>query len=126
MIKEYLIRFIYAITDNKLEGKIQDSRTVDIHYEKNPMYRTIFTDGAIGGVTPVGQINLSFYATRQAIPKSITHELAKDGVVMNEIKISDDSKSGIIREIEVGVYMNMKSAKDLYEFFKKIFEHDNK
>ena len=99
---------------------------IQIHYEKNPLYRTIYTDGLIGGVTPTDSVSLSFYATRHPIPKSISHEIAADGSVNPKGIRSDDSKSGMLREIEVGVYMNKKTAKDIYEFLKKIFEPNGK
>jgi hypothetical protein len=102
------------------------SAYLEIFYEKNPQYRTIYTDGAIGGTTPSNGISLSFYATRNAIPKSVKHPILTDGSVSGSGEVSADSKSGIIREIEVGVYMNKHTARDLYEFLKKIFEQDGK
>ena len=99
---------------------------IEIFYEKTPLYRTIYSDGLIGGLTPTGSINLSFYATRNPIPKSITHEIAPNGIVDPKGVKSEDSKSGIIREVEVGIYMNRKTAKDIYEFLKKIIESDGK
>lgn len=43
--------------------------------KKNPLYRTVYADGLIGGVTPLDSVNLSFYATRNPIPKSSFHEM---------------------------------------------------
>lgn len=99
---------------------------VQIHYEKNPLYRTVFADGAVGGETPSGAFNLTFYATRKVIPKSTRHAISVDGKV-NPIGIpSGDSKKGIMREVEVGVYMNMKTAKEIFDFLKPIFDTDGK
>jgi hypothetical protein len=95
---------------------------VDIHYEKNPLYRTIYVDGAIGGPTPTGSVNLTFFSTRSIIPKSVKHNVAADGKLSSE-EISKEGKTGIMREIEMGVYMSPQTAKDIYEFLKKIFEH---
>ena len=108
-------------------GNKEKNNTIDIHYEKNPSYRTINADGAVGGITPLNQINLSFYSTRNSIQRSIRHKVNDDGSLSEtEIEISADSKSGIIREIEFGVYMNRQSAHDIYSFLKKIFEDDTK
>jgi uncharacterized alpha/beta hydrolase family protein len=98
---------------------------IEIFYEKNPLYRTIFVDGAIGNATPTGSFNLTFYATRKTLPKSVKHEISTDGSVSPIGKASDDSKNGIIREIEVGMYMNKDTAKELYKFLKTIFEEDD-
>jgi hypothetical protein len=98
--------------------------SIEIYYEKNPLYRTIYADGLIGGITPAKGFNLTFYATRNPIPKSTIHEINSEGGV-NPIGVaSNDSKFGIIREIEVGVYMNKETAKDIYEFLKNIFENE--
>lgn len=100
------------------------NRSVKIFYEKNPLYRSIYTDGAFGGVTPLNQINLSFYATRRPIPKSIEFELTEQGGLGKPISISEDSKIGIMREVEVCIYMNRNTAKEIYEFLKKTLENE--
>lgn len=100
--------------------------SIQIFYEKNPLYRTVYTDGIFGGITPTGSINFNFYATRHPIPKSLIHEITSDGSVNPKGIKSSDSKSGIIREVEIGVYMNKKTAQDIYEFLRKIFEHNEK
>lgn len=95
---------------------------IRIYYEKNPFYRVIYADGLIGGVTPTGMVNFNFYATRPTIPKSTTHTINAERKVNPVGVTSEDSKLGLMREIEVGVYINMKTAKDIYEFLKKIVE----
>lgn len=104
-----------------MKEEIQNNQ-IEIFYEKNPQYRTIFADGAIGGFTPTGRFNLTFYGTRKTIPKSAKHEITSDGKVSALGIPSKDSKSGVIREIEVGVYMDDKTAKEVYDFLKTIFE----
>ncbi len=94
-------------------------KAVRVHYHKNPLYRTIYSDGIIGGTTPANQINISFYATRNTIPKSVDFELTDEGGLGKKIAVSGDSKVGVIKEIELGVYMSRQAAKGLYEFLKK-------
>lgn len=96
---------------------------ISIFYEKNPHYRTIYSDGVIGGVTPHQDVNISFFATRLAIPKAEYYKVS-EGVIEEIIGQSSDSKKGFIREIEVGVYMTKNTAKDLYNFLKNIFENE--
>lgn len=102
------------------------NKSIEIHYQKNPMYRTVYCDGAFGGVTPVNQVNLIFYATRAAIPKSIKYAIDDENRLKDEFEISSDSKAGIVREIEFGVYMNRQTAKEVYEFLKNIFDEQSK
>lgn len=103
-------------------SKIPAPANVEIFYEKNPLYRTIHADGLIGGPTPNNSIYLGFYASRSVIPKSMTHNINDDGTLNSTGTPGADSKSGIFREIEIGVYMSKDTAKDMYEFLKKIFE----
>lgn len=95
---------------------------VQIYYEKTPLYRTVYSDGFIGGVTPTGAVNLSFYASRNPIPKSTTHELQPDNSLDPKGKVSEDSKLGIIREVEFGVYLTKETAREMYNFLKTIIE----
>ncbi len=99
--------------------KEENKPIVKIHYEKNPQYRTVYVDGAIGGITPTNAINLNFYSTRHPIPKNVEFELREDGTLNKDGQPSLDSKTGIIREIEFGIYLNHDSATDLYEFLKR-------
>ncbi len=94
-------------------------KSINFYYEKNPLYRTVHVDGLMGGFTPNNQLNLNFYATRRTIPKSISKNLLENGVLSQEETISSDSKSGFINEIEFGVYMSQSTAENLYEFLKK-------
>jgi hypothetical protein len=104
--------------------KFSSLSNIEIFYEKNPLYRTIYSDGLIGGRTPTNTIYLAFYATRNPLPKSMRHEINVDSTLNPTGIPSEDSKTGIMREIEVGVYMSEASAKDVYEFLKKIFDKD--
>lgn len=94
-------------------------------YEKNPLYRVVYTDGLIGGLTPTGAINLNFYATRSTIPKSVLHTI-EEGKLSPKGIPSEDSKKGVMREIEIGIYMNKKTAREIYEFLKKFVESEEK
>lgn len=104
----------------------KETKTAEIHfyYEKNPLYREIYVDGLIGGKNPSNMINMNFYATRRTIPKSSTHQISDEGKVSSKGKISDDSKNGIIREIEFGIYITKDTAKTMFKFLKEILGED--
>ncbi|EKT3958620.1 hypothetical protein AAIP55_002392 [Flavobacterium psychrophilum] len=96
--------------------------SINIYYEKNPSYRTIHSDGVIGGLTPKNMVNLNFYSTRNTIPKSINHSINSFGKLEKEGTRSEDSKTGIIREIETGIYISKETAEEMFEFLKKILK----
>lgn len=96
------------------ESKNKKSPTVTIHNKISNSFRELHVDGAYGGITPKGLCNINFYAERLAIPKASDFNVEDDKLV----KISDsaDSKNGIIREFETGVYMTLETAKELHKW----------
>ena len=48
--------------------------TLKFEYEKSEQFRTVFADGAIGGVTPRGYVHVAFYSERSPIPKVVVHK----------------------------------------------------
>jgi predicted ABC-type ATPase len=100
----------------------ENKASINIYYEKTPMYRTIHSDGVIGGLTPKNMVNLNFYSTRNAIPKAITHAISASGSLDKEGIRSADSKIGIIREIESSVYISKETAEEIFEFLKKVLD----
>ena len=98
------------------------NKTVLIHYQKNPMYRSVHADGAVGGLTPADKVQLSFFATRKIIPKSVEYTLNENGKIDKLVNISPDSKIGVMREVEVCVYMDRKVAENLYKYLEQILK----
>jgi hypothetical protein len=89
---------------------------ITVHNKISPLYKEMHVDGAFGGITPRGFINLSFYAERAPIPKSTEFEITESGTVGKQIAHSPDSKTGILREFEMGIYMDLNAAKSLLDF----------
>lgn len=87
------------------------------HNKINPQYREIHVDGAHGGITTRRLINLSFYAERLPIPKSTDITIDEKGKVLKK-EASSDSKFGVLREYELGIYMDLGTAKEILEFLK--------
>ena len=88
--------------------------TFTVHNKISKSFRELHVDGAYGGITPKGLCNINFYAERLAIPKASEFKIEDEKLV----KISDsaDSKKGIIREFETGVYMTIDTAKELHKW----------
>jgi len=98
---------------------------INIHYQKNPLYREIHVDGLIGGLTPRGNVTISFYAERLVIPKCEEYKVTEDGQLKELVKVSEDSKQGIIREVEFEAYLDINTLKDIKNWAElKIKEHD--
>lgn len=109
--------------------KVKKPSTITFHNKISSSFREIHADGIYGGLTPRGLINLNFFAERFPIPKSTEFNLIDNKKVGEKLEDSIDSKIGIIREYEVGVYMQIEIAKNLSKFLQdkiKEFEEMDK
>ena len=80
-------------------------------YIKNASFRVIHTDGAIGGVTPQGNIHFALFSERAAIPRLLVHEANPDGTLGKALSDRTVVRPGIIREMDVDVVMSLATAK---------------
>lgn len=89
--------------------------TIDFHYIKSPQFSSLPVHGAFGGPTPQGLIAATLYSERHPIPKRVTHGFRGDGS-LDEGKPSDDSLSGIVRQLEAEVFLTPEIAESLGEW----------
>ena len=83
-------------------------------YIKSNLFRVVHADGLVGSITPKNDIFLSFYNERSPLPDSLTFEITPDGKLGKEI--IEDRKvhtEGILREMEVGIVIDMELASNL-------------
>lgn len=99
---------------------------VTFHNKVSAGFREIHVDGALGGITPRGFINVNFFAERFPIPKSTDFNVSENRKIAEKLGDSIDSKTGIIREYEFGIYMGIDTAKSLAKFLNdKITEFES-
>ncbi|WP_158860049.1 hypothetical protein [Lunatibacter salilacus] len=99
-------------------------REITIHNLKSNQYREVFSDGASLGITPSGYFYLNFFAQRNAIPKGMVFEAADNGDLGEMKSLTPDSKVGIVREYEFGLYIDIKTCESLKELLdQKIQEY---
>jgi len=67
----------------KKEKKVQQSipESVDFDYIKSNLFRVVRVDGAHGGVSPKGSIQLAFFSERQPIPQKETYAVERTGAL---------------------------------------------
>jgi hypothetical protein len=108
------------------ESQSATPKTVRYDYLKSPDYKTVFSEGIIGGPTPRGMLFMAFWHERPPIPQQIVHEVlaAKgpgDGGAA-AVKIGKElieervSRQAVIRETEFGVMMSLEAAESLYRW----------
>lgn len=87
---------------------------LEFHFEQTPYYRTIHADGFWGGPTGNGLIYMSAYSERKPIPTKLVHKIDLEGNRMSlGGETARETQQGVIREIEIGIYMNVQTAVSL-------------
>jgi hypothetical protein len=80
-------------------------------YVKSFDFKTVTVNGAHGGVTLAGDINLNFYTDTVELPKLTTHKVSPMGEVLGADVI--DPKPEAIREVCFGIKMDITTAKSV-------------
>ncbi len=100
---------------------MSEKKTIQFDYIKTNNYKECLIDGAHGGITPSGKVQISFYNERPPIPKSIVHEITDDGKLGKEV--SRESRDAIVRNVELTAYLDPKAAIALHSWLGKQLEH---
>jgi hypothetical protein len=106
--------------DNDPEGT---ERKISFHYIKGSNFRSIYVDGAIGSVTPAGNIHCAIYNERPAIPRTTHHILDQDGRITDQGTVVD-GRDGFVRELEADLIMSLDTARSLSEWLNTILKDD--
>lgn len=102
----------------------KNENEIKFHLIKTSSYRTYYFDGVFGGLTPKGKIYAELFVERQPTPTEMVHDIKSDLTLGDERREQRESKDGIIREIECGIMMDLKTAIAFKEWLEdKIREH---
>lgn len=93
----------------------RQATVVQFHYIKSGLFRTVHVSGAIGSVTPSGNIHCALFNERPAIPRITQHEIDESGH-LNKDSIVVDGRDGFVREMEIDLVMSVDSARDLRDW----------
>jgi hypothetical protein len=86
----------------------KNSQTVKFIYNKTANYRTYSVDGVYGGISPKGNLFIELFTEKLPTAETITYQLLDNGNIGKEIEKKQDV--GIVREIEGGLYLDLKTA----------------
>jgi len=101
---------------SKGNGDGGPSNQIRFHYLKSAHFRTVHADGAIGSITPQGNIQMAIYSERIAIPREMVQEINSDGSLGSIIDSETISREGIVREMETDVMMSINVAKSIQKW----------
>jgi hypothetical protein len=89
---------------------------IKFHYLKGNLFRIVHVDGALGGLTPSLDLFIRLYHQRAPIPQVTVQKMNENGQLGDEIMEERETKEGIIREVEIGLIMNVQTAKQLQKW----------
>ena len=93
----------------------EEQPNIKFIYKYSDEYNPKYSNGAIGGVTPTGEIVASFYFERLPLPKTVEQKVDIDGSLSDLVSVDPkDHDLNIIRFIDHGVILNLKSAKGFH------------
>lgn len=83
--------------------------------------------GSLGGMTPKGDIFVSFYSERFPLPRTIVCELSADGTLGPEIRSERLGEArNVVREVEVALHLDLDVAKGIAAWLQKKVEEAEK
>lgn len=100
-----------------------EKKELSFEYRISPTYSVYAISGAVGGVSPGGEIIANLFSERNPIPKKVKHQIEEDGRLGKEIE--REVVDSLIRNVMFGISMNPNVAKALGEWLiRKATEHE--
>jgi hypothetical protein len=93
-------------------GNGDSSGRIAFDYIKGQFFRIIRADGALGAVTPTGQIHFALYSERQPIPRREVYTVV-DSRLGEKIASETVSRDAIVREMDCDVFLSPEVAESL-------------
>ena len=93
---------------------------LEISYQKSAFFRVIHADGCFGGINPRGMVHCAFYSERNAIPRRTAIPIVDGRAGPEEVV---ESRSGLVRELEVDVLMDLNTSVAFYIWLRDKMEH---
>jgi hypothetical protein len=97
-----------------LEGPVAENFSIDVHYVTDRAHE-FATHGVYGGLTAQGQMAVSFFSERSAIPRraTVTGEVSEAYQVLSQQEVVVEGKQGTVRTINATHYMSVDAAESI-------------
>lgn len=100
------------VDDKKAEAPALER--IAFNYQRSPHFRHVYAEGAFGGGTPRGLLEMSFYTEHKPLPDRVIHPINKDGKLGPELVDERVIRGGLLREVQVSVIVPLSVAKSLH------------
>ena len=95
------------------EKASKSKKAIQIAYRQSPTYRNLYVSGAYGGLTPTGEIFMGIYSQRLHFPQASSVEVDPSG---NSKEVDFVTDQGLVRDMEVGLMMDIGTAKAVHDW----------
>ncbi len=84
-------------------------------YEYQEGYGPHYVNGALGGVSPRGEIIANFFLEKPVLPMMVANEITPNGSIGGEIAEEPaDMRSNFVRAVSTGIILNYDNARNLH------------
>lgn len=84
-------------------------------YEYPEGFEPRYVNGALGGVSPRGEIIANFFFEKPSLPTMVAHDITPSGTIGGEtIQEPADLRSTFVRAVTAGVILNYENARNLH------------
>jgi hypothetical protein len=84
-------------------------------YEYPAGYSQQYVNGALGGVSPRGEIIANFFFEKPVLPLSVVNEITPSGTIGGEIAEEPaEMRSTFVRAVTTGIILNYENARNLH------------
>jgi hypothetical protein len=93
----------------------REKSTIEFEYKLSPGFAVYAVSGAFGGLNTHGEIVMTLYNERAAIPEKQTYNVSKDGSI-DKRPISVEKREALVRHVMLGVSMSPSVARSIGEW----------
>jgi hypothetical protein len=84
-------------------------------YEYRQGYEPHYINGALGGVSPRGEIIANFFFEKPVLPTLVANEITANGAIGGEIAEEPaDMRNTFVRAVTTGIVLNYDNARNLH------------
>src|SRR5438105_738550 len=92
---------------------------IAFHYVKSNHFRVIHVNGAFGGFGPDGNLFMAVFSERPPLPDVTVQAVESSGQLGPEILDQRRGNEGIVRELEAGLAMDVRTARLLVQWLQE-------
>ena len=107
---------------HSIMNDITETKQVTMFVEKSSFFRVVHADGTLCGLSPAGNVSLTFYNDRAAFPKEMVEGVNREGIVTGEIREKRNEPQGYARELETQIVMSKEAAMRLWRWLGEEFK----